>query len=82
MITRQQYNRYRLASMGSSVFRDPDDYPMRYNADARGTLQGASGRFKCASASLANACTVQNKGASFSFSEDWTFTSVERHHQC
>ena len=53
MITRQQYNRYRLASPGSSVFRDPDDYPMRYNADARGTLQGASGRFKCASNSLA-----------------------------
>ena len=75
MITRQQYNRYRLASPGSSVFRDPDDYLMRYNADVRGTLQGASGRFKCASASLANACTVQNKGASFSFSvNDWTFT--------
>ena len=75
MITRQQYNRYRLADQGSNVFRDPDDYDMRYNADVGGTLQGASGRFKCASDSLANACTVQNKGASFSFSvNDWTFT--------
>ena len=47
---------------------------MRYNADVSGTLQGASGRFKCASDDLENACTVQNKGASFSFSTGWTFT--------
>ena len=72
-ITRQQYNQYR-ADRG---FRDPDEFPDRYAYTTRGTLQGASGTYRCSGDNPAtDTCTVQNRGGSFEFAgnnADWDF---------
>ena len=50
--------------------------------ETSGSLQGASGRYRCdsATAPAADACTVQNNGASFTFAGEWKcLHPIERH---
>ena len=68
-ITRQQYNQYRVGS----GFRDDNRFPQRYAYETSGTLQGASGRYRCDGDAATDSCTVQNRGGSFAFAGDWDF---------
>lgn len=53
--------------------RDEQRFPSRWMVEASGTLQGASGRFRCGGADNTAVCTVQNRGGSFHFSTGWQF---------
>ena len=65
-ITRQQYNRYR-AGTGFRNAPNTPHFPERYAYTTSGTLQGASGTFRCDAANTNVECTVQNRGGSFEF---------------
>ena len=54
--------------------RDEVRYPTRYSVELSGSLQGASGRFRCGGADAEALCTVQNRGGSFFFGGIWQFT--------
>ena len=56
-------------------YRDESRFPDQWAYETSGLLQGASGRYRCdsASAPTATACTVQNNGGSFTFAGDWDF---------
>ena len=73
-ITRQQYNRYRVGTGFRNAPNTPH-FPERYAYTTSGTLQGASGTYRCSGADTTATCTVQNNGASFTFGngEDWDF---------
>ena len=65
-------------SCGSENYalRDQARYPLRWNYEAGGTLQGASGTFTCASGTVPGTtpqCTVQNRGTVFHFVGPWAF---------
>ena len=70
-IARAQYNQYR----NGQGFRNADIYPFRYTYSVGGTLQGASGTYRCGAATNTGAspCTVQNRGEHFVFAGTWTF---------
>ena len=70
-ITRAQYNQYR----NDRGFRNEAIHPFRYTYTTSGTLQGASGTYRCGAASGTGAspCTVQNRGEHFVFAGPWTF---------
>ena len=68
-ITQQELLQYVRRSRS---FRNVESYPLRWHYEARGTLGGASGTYRCASQS-SGTCTVQNSGGHFVFSEDWSF---------
>ena len=53
--------------------RDETRHPLRYSVEVSGSLQGASGRFRCGGADTSTACTVQNRGGSFHFGGTWVF---------
>ncbi len=52
--------------------RDTDRHPDQYSVEVSGTLQGASGRFRCGGNADAT-CTVQNRGDTFNFGGTWVF---------
>ena len=56
-------------------YRDESRFPEQWAYETSGFLQGASGRYRCDSASepAARACTVQNNGGTFTFVGDWDF---------
>ena len=68
-ITQQELLQYVRRSRS---FRNTDRYPLRWNYEARGTLGGASGMYRCVS-QMSGACTVQNSGSHFVFSGPWSF---------
>ena len=68
-ITRSQFNQY----INDRGFRDTDRYPFRYTYTTSGTLQGASGTYRCSSEMSDTDCTVQNSGDHFVFLGPWTF---------
>ena len=74
-ITRQQYNRYRVGTGFRNAPNTPH-FPERYAYTTSGTLQGASGTFRCDAANTNVECTVQNRGGSFEFgpANAWNFT--------
>ena len=68
-ITLNQYSQY----ANDTGFRDEAIYPFRYTYTTTGTLQGASGTYRCGGETLTVSCTVQNQGAQFGFAGPWTF---------
>ena len=77
LINQQRSECQTAGNCGSENYalRDQDRYPLRWNYEAGGTLQGASGTFTCASATVpsTDTCTVQNRGTVFHFAGDWRF---------
>ena len=68
-VSRAKLSQY-LAGKG---FRDTAVFPERYAYTTSGTLQGASGTYRCDGAAATATCTVQNRGGSFEFGGDWDF---------
>ena len=68
-VTRSRFLQY----IRGSGFRDEDRYPERYTYSTSGTLQGASGTYRCSSEMSDTDCTVQNSGDHFVFVGPWTF---------
>ena len=67
-ITSSQFSQYI-----NENFRNEAIYPFRYTYTTSGTLQGASGTYRCGGATATVACTVQNSGDHFNFVGEWTF---------
>ena len=67
-ITRQQ-----LVQYNSGRFRDTDRYPFRYTYTTSGTLQGASGTYRCGGVAATADCKVQKSGDHFNFVGTWSF---------
>ena len=67
-ITRSQYNQY-----FNDTFRNEAIYPFRYTYSTSGTLQGASGTYRCGGDTADVDCSVQNRGDHFNFVGTWTF---------
>ena len=68
-ITQQELLQYVRRSRS---FRNIERYPLRWNYEAGGSLGGASGTYRCVSAS-ATTCSVQNSGSHFFFTGPWSF---------
>ncbi len=63
-----------LARVRNIPVRNTERYPQQYSVDVRGSLQGASGTFRCSSATDGgDACTVQNRGGTPHFAGPWRF---------
>ena len=64
-----------LSSHEGGTFRDEAKHPFQYTYTTSGTLQGASGTYRCGAGTNTGAspCTVQNRGAHFVFEGTWTF---------
>ena len=71
-ITRQELVQY----IRGRSFRDEERYPDRYEYERSGTLQNASGTYRCAGNNVneqAPDCSVQKRGGHFHFVGPWTF---------